>query len=1091
MSRNAAATKDFFISYNNQDSDFAEWIAWQLENAGYSTIIRAWDFSAGSNYVSEMDSATQQAERTLIVLSHKFLQSDLAQAEWQTAFANDPAGKNRQLLPVRIDDVEPQGLLKRYSFIDLFGIEDEALMEQTLLDGVKQQRKKPLTKPPTPKPRAAKPAMPQPRHAVTLPDSPFQLPPQTEKFTGRAALVTQVVDWLQPRRVVTLWGEGGRGKTAIAWKTLADLQETGELSQRFPDGVIFHSYYGRPETYKALTHIAQSLLPGIDVRQPTSACQQALSGKRALLILDGAEDAAELRPILNMRGDCGVLITTRDRNQALQPDYTLAVDVLTDAEALALLQAWGKRYAEDAATGEQICALVGNLALAVRLAGIYMAQQQEPAADYLRWLQADLLDALNPLDAETRDKNVQRLLARSVAQVSEDAQTVLTLAGQLAFLPFGRHVITGALAWQTGRATRAVNQLANYGLLTKNVDGRLTITHALVYSFVQAASDENMLTALQALGDYYNRFARAERDKGLSGYRVLDGERTHIMALLQRLAAHTQWQQVNELVWAVQDYLGLLGYWVERVMALRVGVEAAHSLNDRYAEGAHLGHLGLAYSALGRVEEAIERYQQVLIIRRETGNRRSEGAWLGNLGNAYRDLGRVEEAIEHHQQALTISREIGDRRGEGADLGSLGLAYSDLGRVEEAIEHYQQALIIAREIGDRRNEGAWLGNLGIAYSDLGRVEEAIEHYQQALTISREIGDRRSEGAALGNLGLAYRDLGRVEEAIENYQQALTISREIGDRRGEGNHLGNLGLAYSALGRKEEAIENYQQALTISREIGDRRGEGNQLGNLGLAYSDLGRVEEAIENYQQVLTISREIGDRRSEGAALLTAISRPLGSNSMSPTQKRISSKTVPTTKGFSNPPTSARLRASSNGGITTLEVSESVSKSVTEPAFSPTATSLPSGEKASAVTADDIGTTSCDPSDRSTRASDPSESPTDASSAFGDTANAAPTPSASGDSNSGKLDTRVRTGRSILRVCSSVSASNTVRPSASKPTIRSSAHCTCDAPSPKRATRGPVCVSTRWSAPSDSGPSSRRKASAARSAPKIGFDSA
>ena len=37
----ACQPKNFFISYNHRDSAWAEWIAWQLENDGYSTIIQA------------------------------------------------------------------------------------------------------------------------------------------------------------------------------------------------------------------------------------------------------------------------------------------------------------------------------------------------------------------------------------------------------------------------------------------------------------------------------------------------------------------------------------------------------------------------------------------------------------------------------------------------------------------------------------------------------------------------------------------------------------------------------------------------------------------------------------------------------------------------------------------------------------------------------------------------------------------------------------------------------------------------------------------------------------------------------------------
>ena len=61
--------KDFFISYNKADKRYAEWIAWQLKEAGYSVVIQAWDFREGSNFVLEMQRAVEESTHTLAVLS--------------------------------------------------------------------------------------------------------------------------------------------------------------------------------------------------------------------------------------------------------------------------------------------------------------------------------------------------------------------------------------------------------------------------------------------------------------------------------------------------------------------------------------------------------------------------------------------------------------------------------------------------------------------------------------------------------------------------------------------------------------------------------------------------------------------------------------------------------------------------------------------------------------------------------------------------------------------------------------------------------------------------------------------------------------
>jgi len=63
---------DFFVSYTSADRPWAEWIAWELEDAGFSVIVQAWDMQPGSNFVLQMDDAARVAARTVAVLSPAF-----------------------------------------------------------------------------------------------------------------------------------------------------------------------------------------------------------------------------------------------------------------------------------------------------------------------------------------------------------------------------------------------------------------------------------------------------------------------------------------------------------------------------------------------------------------------------------------------------------------------------------------------------------------------------------------------------------------------------------------------------------------------------------------------------------------------------------------------------------------------------------------------------------------------------------------------------------------------------------------------------------------------------------------------------------
>ena len=89
--------KDFFVSYNKTDQQWAEWIAWVLEDAGYSLVIQAWDFRPGHNFVLEMQKAARETERTLAVLSEDYLNAEFTQPEWAAAFARDPQGAGPEI----------------------------------------------------------------------------------------------------------------------------------------------------------------------------------------------------------------------------------------------------------------------------------------------------------------------------------------------------------------------------------------------------------------------------------------------------------------------------------------------------------------------------------------------------------------------------------------------------------------------------------------------------------------------------------------------------------------------------------------------------------------------------------------------------------------------------------------------------------------------------------------------------------------------------------------------------------------------------------------------------------------------------------
>ena len=138
--------RDFFISYNRYDADWAEWIAWILEENGYTVTIQAWDFRPGGNFAVDMDEAIKNSRRTIAVLSETYLESDFTLPEWAAAFINDPTSKKHKLLPIRVKPCEPDGLLRGIVYTDLIGKSEEEA-ETALLRAVSKNRDKPGVKP--------------------------------------------------------------------------------------------------------------------------------------------------------------------------------------------------------------------------------------------------------------------------------------------------------------------------------------------------------------------------------------------------------------------------------------------------------------------------------------------------------------------------------------------------------------------------------------------------------------------------------------------------------------------------------------------------------------------------------------------------------------------------------------------------------------------------------------------------------------------------------------------------------------------------------------------------------------------------------
>jgi len=187
--------RDFFISYTRADRQWAEWIAWQLETAGYTTVLQAWDFGPAADFVHEMQKAMTTSERTIAVLSQSYVASVHGEAEWRAAYERDPTGEQRILVPVRVADFRPPGLLATRVYIDLFG-KDATSARAALLDGVRGRGSRPSQAPGFP--GSASPSFPGHKdHAAGSQPSPERADAEQEHLERLLAVHERNVRYLE------------------------------------------------------------------------------------------------------------------------------------------------------------------------------------------------------------------------------------------------------------------------------------------------------------------------------------------------------------------------------------------------------------------------------------------------------------------------------------------------------------------------------------------------------------------------------------------------------------------------------------------------------------------------------------------------------------------------------------------------------------------------------------------------------------------------------------------------------------------------------------------------------------------------------
>jgi tetratricopeptide (TPR) repeat protein len=845
--------RDFFVSFTGADRPWAQWLLAELDAAGYTSVSQLRDFVAGGNFAIDMDRAARRARRTLAVLSTHALQAPYVRQEWAQRLATDPTGEQHALVLVRVEQCEPQGLLRPVVYIDLVGLDEaaaRALLCEELAAVARGTRLQPdVAAFPGGGPAGAVTEVQRPRFPTALPpvwNVPFRRNPA---FTGReqalAALAQELGRGAATAVTQAIQGGGGIGKTALAveyaYRHRSEFDTVWWVRAEEPASLV-GDYAGLAGA------LGLPAAAGADQQVAAAAVRRWLNAhERWLLILDNAEspEAATgleaplaclvdlIPPVLHGQ----VLVTSRDaswdRYAALAE-----LELFAPAEAVAFLLA--RSGTSDQPSAAEVAELLGLLPLALEQAGAYARETPLALSAYLGRLQQ--FPALTLAKGQPRDRNPADTVA-TTWQVSLErvrpvpgAVMLLELCAFLAAEEVPRELFAqdleppveelAVLAGDPFALDDAVGALRRFGLV-KATEEAITV-HRLLQQVVRdyldpAVAGSRAGVAVRLLAALFPR--DGFNDPGV--WPVCAQLLSHTLVAAGHAEQHqAELVATSDLLDSAAGYLhGRARYAEAKALAERALALANATVGPDHPDTARsLDRLATVLRVQGDLDRARSLHERGLAIREaQLGpNHPATARSLDNLALVLRVQGHLNGARSLHERGLAIREaQLGPNHPDTArSLHRLASALRTQGELNTARTHLERALAIreAHLGADHPSTAYSLDRLATVLHDQGDLNTARTLLERALAIfeARMGLGHPTTARSLDNLALVLHDQGDLNTARTHLERALTIREAVlgPDHPDTAHSLSNLALVLADQGNITDARALHERALSI-------------------------------------------------------------------------------------------------------------------------------------------------------------------------------------------------------------------------------------------------------------------------------------
>ncbi|MDN5385498.1 BTAD domain-containing putative transcriptional regulator [Streptomyces sp. LB8] len=705
----------------------------------------------------------------------------------------------------------------------------------------------------------ADPALAEPSSPVTepsvVPVRPAQLPATVPDFTGRASFVAELSEVLASAEgrvmaVSAVAGIGGVGKTTLA------VHVAHRARAAFPDGQLYVDLQGagpraaEPETvlgtFLRALGTADSAIPD-SLEERAALYRSLLDGRRVLVLLDNARDAAQVRPLLPGTEGCAALVTSRARMVDLAGAHLVDLDVMSPEEALELFTriVGEERVASERQAALDVVAACGFLPLAIRIAASRLAARRTWTVSVLAAKLADERRRLDELQAG--DLAVKATFELGYGQLEPAQARAFRLLGLADGPDISLPAAAALLDLPLEETEDLLESLVDISLLESAAPGRYRF-HDLVRLYARACAERDehppseREAAMSRLLDFYLATAAGVYAIERPGDRLVDHlaptEYPGLTFQDRRAARDWLYTEANCLLAAARRP-------ADRPSMLRRAIDLLWAALDISESGAN----SREYEATARA---------LLDAARRRGSPRAEARALMTLAHAHVDGGRFEMADREAEQVIRLARQADDLLPVCWAHNARGIIALYQNRNADGEEHLSEAIRLFRALGDRPGEASALCNLSRIHLATGRTQSAVSLAQQGIDIYDDMGNSMRGANGRYALGMALTQSGRLDSAADRLHEALEVFRDSRQRLWEGMTLFRLAEVDIAAQRPAQAAAKAEMALTVLRGIGGEWRRGNVLTVLGHALTRIGQTDRALVCWREALRIYEEL-----------------------------------------------------------------------------------------------------------------------------------------------------------------------------------------------------------------------------------------